>query len=407
MPVDDLNRPLGLDIVDRPEPRDVPWNRIGLAGIAVLAGAVGTFIWITDDGMGGEPYAVARIERPVAAPTPVATAAVKTPDDVTGTIPATSNNRSTGAAVEAQSGVKVIRQGEGGSPGALVIQIPNDIGIQLNPAPDRRLVERGRYGNLPRVGPDGSKPMDIYARPLMTSTALKAGAPRIALVVGGMGLNRAATQSAAERLPGDVTLGFAPYGVDLEKQVSQVRDAGHEVILQLPMESFDSGRDAVGPHALMADASGDENLDNLRWLMSRFSGYVGVSNFLGAKFTADERALAPILREAGGRGLMFFDDATSARTIAPKIAGNQALAFRSADIALDIDPRPDAIDAALTKLEATARQKGSAVGSASGLPATVDRIARFAKSLEARGVALVPLSALAIASMTPTARANP
>ena len=81
--------------------------------------------------------------------------------------------------------------------------------------------------------------------------------------------------------------------------------------------------------------------------------------------------------------------------------------FRGADVTLDGDPRPEAIDAALLKLEAIARQKGVAVGSGGGLPASVDRIARFAKSLEGRGVALVPLSAVIGLPASPTARSNP
>ena len=407
MAVDDLNRPLGVDRIDRTGPaREIPWNRIGLAGIVVLAGALGVFVWITDDGMGGQPYAVARIERTTARSTP-STAATGLPPvstDVTGTI---AGNRATGADVEAQSGVKVVRQGDGTTPGALVIQIPNDLGIQLNPSPDQRLVERNRHGLLPRIGADGAKPLEVYARPLMLSSKLKSGAPRIALVVGGMGLNRAATQTASDRLPGEVTLGFAPYGADLEKKVAQARETGHEVILQLPMESFEGARETPGPHTLLTDASVDENLDNLRWLMSRFTGYVGVANFLGGKFTADERSIGPVLREAGGRGLAFFDDGTSARTLAPQMAPGQGVAFRAADVAIDIDPRPEAIDAALNRLESIARQKGSAVGSASGLPATVDRIARFAKSLEGRGIALAPLSALAQAPPSASARAAP
>ena len=400
MPVDDLNRPLGLDLDldDRNESvREIPWGKIGLAGIGLLGAALGGFVWFTNNGMGGEPFAVARIERPAA---PVAVPPLATANDVTGAI--NSPNRSTGAEIEAQSGVRITRQG-GATPGALILQVaPEEVGLQLNPAPDRRLVERGRYGNLPRIGPDGSRALEVYARPAMTSSKLKPGSPRIALVIGGMGLNRTATVAASERLPGEVTLGFAPYGIDLEKQVALVREAGHEVILQLPMESFLTS-ETPGPHTMLTTATPDENLDHLRWLMSRFTGYIGVANFLGAKFTADERAFAPILRETGARGLAFFDDGTSTRTLAPTLSFNQGAPFSGADVAIDADPRPEAIDAALLKLETLARQKGLAIGFGSGLPAAVDRIARFAKTLEGRGISLTPLSATIRNQPAPTA----
>jgi polysaccharide deacetylase 2 family uncharacterized protein YibQ len=387
MPVDDLNRPLGLDLDESRPARDIPWGKVGLAGVGLLGVALGTFVWWTNHGMGGEPFAVARIERQ-AEP---AVAKAPTANDVTGTV--ALPQRATGAQVEAQSGVVTVRQGNAAAPGALILQVPKDVSLQLTPAPDRRLVERKACGLLPRIGVDGARPSEIYARPYMSSAKVKPGSPRIALVVGGMGLNRAATESASERLPGEVTLGFAPYGMELEKQVAQVREAGHEVILQAPMESF-SASETPGPHTLFTTATNDENIEHMRWLMCRFTGYIGGANFLGAKFTAEERAFAPMLREVGARGLAWFDDGTSPRTLAGVLAPAQGVPYAAADVAIDADPRGDAIEAALLKLESLARQNGSAIGFGSGLPASIDRIARFAKSLEGRGVALVPLSVL-------------
>jgi polysaccharide deacetylase 2 family uncharacterized protein YibQ len=59
---------------------------------------------------------------------------------------------------------------------------------------------------------------------------------------------------------------------------------------------------------------------------------------------------------------------------------------------LDGVPRPEAVDRQLERLEQMARQRGFALGSASALPVTLDRIARWAKALEMRGVLLVPVS---------------
>jgi uncharacterized protein len=52
------------------------------------------------------------------------------------------------------------------------------------------------------------------------------------------------------------------------------------------------------------------------------------------------------------------------------------------------------IDRALGRLEALARERGMAVGMAGALPITIDRIARWAKAAEARGVQLVPITAV-------------
>ena len=53
------------------------------------------------------------------------------------------------------------------------------------------------------------------------------------------------------------------------------------------------------------------------------------------------------------------------------------------------------IDNALARLEATARNRGVAVGAASALPVTIERIAQWAKAAEGRGIMLVPVSMVA------------
>ena len=128
--------------------------------------------------------------------------------------------------------------------------------------------------------------------------------------------------------------------------------------------------------------------------MSRFTGYAGTANFLGAKFTSDQAAFTPVLHEIGARGLYYLDDGTSPRSLAPMLAAAQETPVLQTDLVIDAVNQPEAIEAALEKLVAVAQAKGSAVGVAAGLPTTVDAIGRFAQGLEARGIELVPLSAM-------------
>jgi polysaccharide deacetylase 2 family uncharacterized protein YibQ len=218
--------------------------------------------------------------------------------------------------------------------------------------------------------------------------ALKPG-PKIALVLGGLGIGQSATAEAIAKLPPAVTLAFAPYGSDLDQTVARARDDGHEVMLQMPMEPFDYPDNDPGPHTLTVRAKPQENIERLHWIMGRFTGYTGLLTFMGAKLTADETALAPILKEIAGRGLLVVDDGASVRsTIRPGPA-----TFR-AQMILDANPRADAIDRELQRLEDIARERGVAIGTGSALPLTIDRIARWSKALEERGIQLVPVSAL-------------
>ena len=96
------------------------------------------------------------------------------------------------------------------------------------------------------------------------------------------------------------------------------------------------------------------------------------------------------------RGLIYVDDGSSPRSVAGQIAGANNLPFAKADIVLDAVPTPAQIDQALARLEALAREHGSAVGIASALPVSIERIAQWAKAAEGRGIVLVPITAVAI-----------
>lgn len=397
---DDLDKPLGFgpDSAIAASPiRDIPWGALALAGMAVLAGSLVAFMIVTDDGSGGQPRVIAQIER--VAPqrrinVPDRPAAPARDEDVTASI--AQLQRATGQQIETDSGVKVVRRGGGDAPGAMIIRVPDEVGVRLTPAPDKRLVAKGPYGPLPRIGVDGSRPSEIYARPLLLPARMTAAAPRIAIVVGGMGLSQTATEGAVDKLPAAVTLAFAPYGTALEQQVAQARNAGHEILLQVPMEGFDQGKEAGGPRVLLANATPEKTLDTLQWHMSRFQGFVGLTNFLGGRFTTSQAALSPLMREVADRGLVYFDDGSSPQSLAPTVAGAAGVPAARADIVLDMSQRPESIEASLQTLESIAREKGSAIAMASALPQTVERIARFAQSLEARGIALVPLTSIIV-----------
>lgn len=381
-PLTDLNRPLGRD---KPAPTGKPWARwlatAAAGGIGIVVLGLALVAALRRDPDGGEPIAVATIEKRAAPPVAVSTG----PD-------AKPHGPASASQLENDAGVVVYRP-DSDAPGAIVITVPDDAGaVRLAPAPDTRLVERTRYGLLPKTGPDGATPARIYARPLGPEPTTKP-AGRIALVVGGLGISQSGTADAISRLPPQVSLAFAPYGSELERTVQRARSEGHEAFLQLPMEPFDYPDNDPGPHTLLSGPKASDNLDKLHWSLGRFTGYVGVINFLGGRLTADETALSPILRDLAGRGLMVVDDGSSARSQFAAAASRAQIPSLKVDRTIDTVTRAEAIDKELAGLEATARERGIVVASASALPVSIERIARWAQSLEAKKIALVPLSA--------------
>jgi polysaccharide deacetylase 2 family uncharacterized protein YibQ len=312
------------------------------------------------------------------------------------------------AQIEASSGVKINRPPGMNAPGALIIQVPQAGGAEgpalaLAPAPDSRLIEKSPHGPLPRIGADGSKPSEIYARPVIVGSSLKPGAPRVALYVDGLGLASGPTQ-AAIALPPAVTLAFAAVGEDLARQANAARAAGHEILLQAPMEPADYPANDPGPDTLLA-SSPAKNLDRLHAMMARFPGYVGVSNYLGGRFLSDEAALTPVLRDIAGRGLIFVEDVGVDRSATGALAGKLGATALRADVLIDRSDGPEAVRASLDRLEALARERGAAIGAASALPGALAQIKRWAEGLEARGIALAPLSSMAVSAPGPAPRA--
>ncbi len=262
--------------------------------------------------------------------------------------------------------------------------------IRLRAVPEPGLFAQGTHGIVPVIGPNGERPADIYARPFNHAD----GRPRVSLVIGGLGLNRETTQAAINNLPGAVTLSFVPYAEDLQAWINQARDYGHEVIIELPMEPYDYPDNDPGPATLLTSNEWAENESRLDWVMSRAVGFIGVMNYQGARFSADEEAFTPLLREVANHGLVYLDDGTSQRSLTGRLGATTGGPWAIANRRIDWRPSRANIEAALLDLEATAVGDGVAIGVGFAYPVTVEQIVSWAQTLEAKGISLAPLSAM-------------
>ena len=260
---------------------------------------------------------------------------------------------------------------------------------------DQRLLEKSRYGMIPVVA-DGLKPFTVYAAEADRARAAKM--PVVAIVVGGLGVGAAKTTDAIMKLPPAVTLAFTPYGSDPAKLAERARVQRHEILLQIPMEPFDYPDNDPGPQTLLTTLDAEQNLDRLYWHLSRFEGYAGVANFMGARFVVADAVMQPVVREAAKRGLGYLDDGSAPRSVASALAAGLSMPFAKADLSIDAVPTAVEIDRALAKLEGLAKERGLAVGVASALPISIERISAWTRTLESHGVMLVPLTTVMLKS---------
>lgn len=254
----------------------------------------------------------------------------------------------------------------------------------LPAAPIAGLHQPGPGGLLPIVAADGRTAAQAYARPFTPN-----GKPKVAVVIGGLGIDPATTRRAIETLPAEVTLSFAVYAEGLQGWIDLARSYGHEVLLEAPMEPKTFPQDDPGPQTLMANARPEETLRRLDTLLAKASGYYGVTNYMGSKFVTSTGAMDTFASGLKKRGLAFIDDGSA-------IQKGGGIPRASADRIIDDQPGAEAIGRRLVEIEAQATKRGGALGSGFGYQSTITEVARWSQTLNQRGYQLAPASALAV-----------
>jgi hypothetical protein len=303
-----------------------------------------------------------------------------------------------GVAVAAVAAALALALHDAGAPrtdsGAVQLNLPPQA---AGATPDPALVEDSPNGPLPIIGKDGRQPWQVYARPFDAANRL----PRVAIVIAGLGLDSDATRAAITKLPGPVSLSFSPYAHDLTTWIAAARQAGHEVLLGLPMEPTDFPRQDPGPKTLLTSLDPDQNLDRLRWILGRGTAYAGLVGVQGDRFVTDRASLEPILDALKTRGLLFIDDHDASASVAGPLGRDIGMAWAITDRQLDSDATQASVDKMLGELEAKAAQDGTALGLGTLYPVTIERVVAWAQGLQAKGIALAPATAVAMHQILP------
>ncbi len=250
---------------------------------------------------------------------------------------------------------------------------------------------------VPRIAPDGLAPMRAYA----AAVPAIAG-PHVALLVAGLGDDDTQVEEAITMLPAAVSFGLTPYGAHIADVAALARASGHELILEIPMQALNPATENAGNEALVM--AGPISLDQpmLDWDLSRFQGYAGVTDAIGASqgagFMNNPYAKAWLLRQIAAKGLFFID----ARQTGPALyAWN-----RTADEVIDPVSAPQNEAVQLASLIQLAKLHGNALGILMiPVPHAVQMLQSWIQTLGATGVSLVPVSAVVLPPGAPAATA--
>ncbi len=216
------------------------------------------------------------------------------------------------------------------------------------------------------------------------------GRPVIAVVIDDVGVDRARALRMID-VPGPLTLSLMTYADGLPNLASRARKAGHEVMAHLPMEPLDPNENP-GRGALRVAMDADTIRKTLASDLDPWSGYVGINNHMGSKFTGDRARMDVVMAELKARGLLWLDSKTSAGSTGTSAARAAGVPFVERDVFIDNEQTVDAVLRQLGEAERIAKARGTAIAIGHPHDATREALLRWLPELEARGVALAPVT---------------
>ncbi len=216
--------------------------------------------------------------------------------------------------------------------------------------------------------------------------------PQIAIVIDDAGLDRRRT-SQVIGLTGPMTISFLTYATKLEPLITSAKDAGHEIMLHVPMEPGNTKVDP-GPKVLATALTDKEIVQRLEWGIKRVPGIIGINNHMGSRFTQDERGMRLVMEVLRRHGLMFLDSRTSTKSVGASTAKLYEVPYTIRNVFLDHEPKLEVIQKQLKHLERAARRNGYAVAIGHPRDSTIEALAQWLPVVAEKGFVLVPLSAI-------------
>ena len=258
-------------------------------------------------------------------------------------------------------------------------QIASAHGLKLK----RERARRGGYAAV-LVDVDGRETMRLSLRPQVF----------VALVIDDLGYSMNLARRVAA-LPCKLTFAIIPLTPRARAVASLARVNGKEVFIHMPMQPAYLLPD-VPEYAIVIrpELSVEEVRERIQRAHRNLPHAVGLNTHEGSLATEDRTVMVYVMAEVKKRGLVFLDSATTAETVAWKVAREAGVKWGRRDVFLDSEPDRAFVDAAFTKLIALARKRGQAIAIGHPLASTLDVLERRIPEAQRQGVEFVFASSL-------------
>ena len=213
--------------------------------------------------------------------------------------------------------------------------------------------------------------------------------PVIAVIIDDMGINQRRTADIS-RLKASLTSSFLTYGTGLNRQVKKAIQAGHEIMIHVPMEPKSKAN--LAPDTLTTEMDEPEIKNGLQTMLRKFKNVRGINNHMGSKFTENKQKMNYVMDVLRDNNLFFLDSKTSAQSVGRSVAREKKVAYAHRHVFLDNENRVDYVNKQLRLAENIARRNGYAVAIGHPKSATYQALKEWLPQLPEKKIKLVHMS---------------
>ncbi|WP_230873624.1 divergent polysaccharide deacetylase family protein [Paenibacillus woosongensis] len=226
---------------------------------------------------------------------------------------------------------------------------------------------------------------------------------KLAIIIDDLGNGMQGTEEIMT-LPVKVTVAIMPFLPTTKVDARKAHEAGHDVLIHLPLEPKQGPTSWLGPGAILTKMSDDEIRKKVEAAIDNVPYAIGINNHMGSKVTGDERVMSIILDVCRERGLFFVDSRTNYRSVIFKLCEKKGMPQIKNDIFLDDVHTEAHISKQMDKVAEQVRTEGKCitighVGTKGKRTAAVLR--KYIPKLQEQGIEFVGISEMVRDAKTP------
>jgi len=183
--------------------------------------------------------------------------------------------------------------------------------------------------------------------------------PKVCIIVDDFGYINGPLLTRFLELDKNIAFSILP---GLENSIStmkKARQAGHEVLIHVPMEPESYPKDNPGQNAILVNMTNDEISKQVDNYIYQLNLAIGANHHMGSKAAADTRVATAVLDRFKQEGMFYIDSYTNDKSVIEKIARAKNIPFARRNVFLDVPESSK--HRAILKIEEMAKMKSNLI----------------------------------------------